>query len=387
MYEKFTWGDNGATDEEHMKELKLFILALKVANTELVMQYEEKYYKQLQGLAMGVADAPDLANLYGWHFEQKCDILNHPQVPFYGRYIDDCLALVYAYSENEAIRIASLVEFDGCTIEWSASPHYQVFLDMTIYVDKDGMLQHMPYRKSRSHQERIPWTSYHPLDVKRGTFIGEMSRLATLCSLRSHYITAIKGLVALYIKRGYPQELVEKWTSDNMSNRWNRRLSEPTQPREAVPDEVLVLKSTFNSAWDYFNAKELGNTVLGYWREWISRAQRNDFNAEFPKFRRDLHALKGFDEETYGTLVHVFAGTGVMPDIEKTGILNRRMLVSRKRTRNLFDLTSFWKKTVIATLEQDIRTGGNPAMEIDDDGDIQLHRHSSPKQDFSYLLQ
>jgi hypothetical protein len=30
------------------------------------------------------------------------------------------------------------------------------------------------------------------------------------------------------------------------------------------------------------------------------------------------------------------------------------MIVSRKRTRNLFDLTSLWKKTVLTRLERDV---------------------------------
>jgi hypothetical protein len=334
-----------------MSEMEMFLRCLNVSNADLVMQYEDKYYRQKQGLAMGVAAAPDLANLYGWYFERQLNIRKDPLIPFYGRYIDDCLAIVYAYSEAEALHIVSKVKFDGCTIEWSASPFSQVFLDMRIYVDKDLNLQHMPYRKARSHQERIPWISHHPLDVKRGTYIGEMSRLATLCSLRSHYIDAMQSLSALYIKRGYPQELVTKWTSDNMLERWNKRLN--VNHIQTNPEDVLVLKTTFNSAWNYFSAKELGDTVLGFWRDWFIRAESGHFSLHYPKFSRDLQGLRGYDEDEFGSLIDVRDGKAVMPDIRQIGILNRRMITSRKRTRNLFDLTSLWKKTVITTLEHD----------------------------------
>lgn len=47
-------------------------------------------------------------------------------------------------------------------------------------------------------------------------------------------------------------------------------------------------------------------------------------------------------------------GPLLVPDIRKINILNSRVIVSRKRTKNLFDLTSLWKKTVISTLEGDI---------------------------------
>jgi hypothetical protein len=124
---------------------------------------------------MGVANSPDLANLYRWWFERDINIMNDPKIPFYSCFINDCFALVYANSEEEALASIHKVQFDDCRIEWNMSDHYQVFLDMTLYVDEHKKLQHMPYCKNISHQERIPWISHHPLDVKRGTFISEMS--------------------------------------------------------------------------------------------------------------------------------------------------------------------------------------------------------------------
>ena len=53
-----------------------------------------------------------------------------------------------------------------------------------------------------------------------------------------------------------------------------------------------------------------------------------------------------------------------MPDLSKTDILGRRWLVSRKRTRNLFDLTSLWKKAVITRLDEDV------LMDDSDDSDL-----------------
>lgn len=162
---------------------------------------------------------------------------------------------------------------------------------MTVYRDEFGKLQHMPFRKARSHQERIPWISHHPFDVKRGTFIGEMSRLATLCSLKSDYIESIKGLVALYQKRGYPLPVVNTWVKKYWHERWEKRLS------EIKPDvaDVLVLKSEFNTAWNYFSATELGNTILGYWRDWIIHAEQSGGtpSLRYPLYSGNLAGLAG----------------------------------------------------------------------------------------------
>jgi hypothetical protein len=345
LYEEYV---GKPTTNQELREMDVFLRCLQTGNKDLVTQYKDLVYKQRNGLAMGVADSPDLANLYGWFFERQSQILSHPLVPFYGRFIDDIIGIVYASSETEALTIMSIIKFNGCVIEWSASNHYTPFLDMTIYRDSDNLLQHMPYRKARSHQERIPWISHHPLDVKRGTYIGEMSRLATLCSLHSHYVDAIKGLCALYIARGYPSNLVINWTKSNMSQRWQKRLTDNRREHEGV----LVLKSEFNTAWNYFSAKELGDTVLGYWRSWLAAAESGAYSARYPMFTGDCGDLAGTDA-ALSVVVGTPTGPLPIPDVRKID-LAQKVIVSRKRTRNLFDLTSLWKKTVLQKLEEDV---------------------------------
>ena len=72
---------------------------------------------------MGVADSPDLANLYGWYFEKEANIMTDERVAFYGRYIDDCFAIVRHKNSDSAERyIADKIKFDGCQILWESSP-------------------------------------------------------------------------------------------------------------------------------------------------------------------------------------------------------------------------------------------------------------------------
>ncbi|THG97300.1 hypothetical protein EW145_g7645 [Phellinidium pouzarii] len=343
-------------DYLHNERLKVFKDALHIGHTDLLLQFDGKIYRQNKGLAMGVAASPDLANLYGWFFEQKSDIHNDPLIPFYGRYIDDCLAIVYAESLEEAIlQVSSRVSYDGCEIKWTGSDKYQVFLDMVVYKDADGSLQTMPYRKLQSHQERIPWISHHPIDVKKGTFIGEMSQMAVLSSKFATYQEAVESLVALYIRRGYPSDLVKKWRKLNLLARWEKRLVIKDDKAESIP--VLVLKSYFNPAWNYFNARELQDNIFGYWREWVERAKRGNFNLEFPRPPvSDSSPLFG-STAPLKWVSYAVDDKGVMsmvPDITKTDILDRRVLVSRKRTKNLFDASNLWKYTVLSRLEEGI---------------------------------
>jgi hypothetical protein len=280
MYLEHYWGSNINHDALHNRlQQKLFYDALMVGNTKLVTQFQGEYFEQLRGLAMGVSDSPDLANLYGVHFENNAKVLEDAAIPFYGRYIDDCLAIVYASSETEAVELLkNKIQFDGCVIEWGVSYLSQPFLDMLLYKDVDNSLQWLPYRKARNNQERIPWISAHPYDVKRGTFYGEMSRLAVLSSKHSTYVEALRGLVNLYLHRGYPAQEVQKWLRTSAQERWLKKHTART--RDST--NVLVLKSEYNLAWNYFSARELGDTVIGYWRTWLNKADLRDFSPGFP---------------------------------------------------------------------------------------------------------
>jgi hypothetical protein len=332
-----------------LKQLELFRRCLQAGNRDLVMQFENRYYLQKRGLAMGVADSPDLANLFGAFFENKSGILTDPSVLFYGRYIDDCLAIVLAETASEACaKMDSYIQYDECKILWEASDLGQPFLDMYLYIDTDNTLQYMPYRKALNHMERIPWISNHPIDVKKGTFTGEMSRLATISSKLEHYLDAMRGLVSLYVQRGYPETVCLKWYNQYAKVRWENRLI--TAERSSA--EVLVLKTSFNTAWNYFSASELGDTVISYWREALERYSRMEPNMEFPSLDYTKEDFSGDFVGVGSTTFTDLNGDEVsVPDVSKIGIFNRRWITSRKRTRNLFDLTNLWKKTVLETLD------------------------------------
>ena len=149
---------------------------------------------------MGVASSPDLANLYGCFFENRAGIHSHPDVPFYRRYIDDCLGLVYAKDKLSAkCLLENSIVFDNCTIEWSASDSYMTFLDMMLFFDKNKTLQWRPYRKPLNHFECIPWISAHPIYMKKGTFLSELSWVATLSSQYDTYMSACREVADIYI--------------------------------------------------------------------------------------------------------------------------------------------------------------------------------------------
>ena len=166
IYEEYLWQTMDPCPEIMKTLLKVFKQCLYIGNTQLMCKFQNQFYEQLQGLVIGVADSPDMANLYRWFFETEAEIDNNSNIPFYGYYIDDCLAIIYAESAEQAVQyMSNKIKFDNCTILWEVSEG-QAFLDMFLYKDLDGKLQYKPYQKARNHKERIPWISHHPLNVK-----------------------------------------------------------------------------------------------------------------------------------------------------------------------------------------------------------------------------
>jgi hypothetical protein len=350
---------------------EIFDHALQVGNEDLVLQFNGKYYRQEQGLAMGVADSPDIANLYGTWFEIiQGQAMNKPNVIYYKRYIDDVFAIITADSEQEALDfMRSTINFVGCKIQWEASRTVCPFLDVLVFKDlRDPEKIHFtPYRKQHNHLERIPWISHHPLDVKRGTYLGEMSRLAALCSKYEYYLDAIHSLQGLYRARGYPTGLTSQWTRNNLSNKWENRYN--THAMESESEEkatFVVLKSEFNPVLNYFNAKELGDTIVSFWRQsmemWIddkippvyASASEEDWNLGKHWLLEEMEQGKLYPESVV-TPKGGAAGSRLLPDVTKLNSLMRaRWLVSRRRTRNLFDLTNLWKRMVLSSTDNNL---------------------------------
>ena len=142
-------------------------------------------------------------------------------VVYFGRFIDDVLAVVYVNSEAEALHKCSVIKYDSLEIEWSASDMAMPFLDLLVYIDQGtGQVEHKPYRKARNHLEQITWASKHPNDIKKGKFMGEMSHLATLSSTQANYLEALDHLSKIYVARGYPPDLIKSWLKGNTSKCW-----------------------------------------------------------------------------------------------------------------------------------------------------------------------
>ncbi|KAB5588129.1 hypothetical protein CTheo_8430 [Ceratobasidium theobromae] len=276
---------------------------LDAADQTVVMRFQDDWYVQTDGLSMGVAHAPDMANLYSSFYENQI-VPSIEGLLYYGRYIDDVFFVIKAPSAELALERCKKLVIEGVSIVWESPKQYGVFLDLRLWVGVNR-LEFKPHIKISNHLERVPWISAHPLDVKKGTFMGELSRITTLCSDFVLYCKACEDLRSLYMRWGYPANLVRSWHSTYARSFWEDRLRDWPAPKD-----VQVLRLTFNPIWEHVNIVSVQETVISQWD-------------------KDL---------TFGQL----GGTANLPENMTTPLI-----VSHKRLPNLGDLTVNLHKKVL----------------------------------------
>ncbi|KAL0562505.1 hypothetical protein V5O48_019582, partial [Marasmius crinis-equi] len=99
--------------------------------------------------------------------------------------------------------------------------------------------------------------------------------------------------------------------------------------------------------------------MIGYWKRWLDRADRDDFNTDYPAPKIDeARTAEGAEPGDLVLSIPNPGGSFLPPrsvavrDLSDSGILDARILVSRKRTKNLFDYATLWKKELITKLDK-----------------------------------
>lgn len=253
--------------------------------------YKDKIFKQLTGLAMGTACAPAIANLYCATKEQS--IFKDKKCIYYGRYIDD-IFLIYRGNKEETMLFLDTIKLGPLKITWELSRNNIHFLDVYIYSINGKMVTSI-YRKFLNKYMYIPYSSAHPLSVKKAFIKAERTRIRLLCSEEEDFLKSQRFFFLNLLRRGYPAKLLNTW--------FNLPLT--SNSRQEEKEDRLIFPSYYNPLWEYISVFNIG---------------------------------KEFQEQA------IKAGLQLPPN------LSTDFLLSLKRTRNFYDLFS---KTNLIILEEE----------------------------------
>ena len=168
-------------DNPDRPDVSVLICLLEVVLCNNTFEFNNEYYKQIQGTAMGTKLAPAYANIFMGKLEHSI-LSTAPLKPlFYKRYIDDILIL-WPHSETELNKFLLDINSFHDSITFTSEYNFDkiTFLDVNIYKGPNFLLSKTldfeTFVKPTNRQAYIHATSFHPCGVSKGVALGEMKR-------------------------------------------------------------------------------------------------------------------------------------------------------------------------------------------------------------------
>lgn len=174
-----------------------FYKLLEVAFYNNVFQFDDQFYLQINGIAMGSKCGPSIANIYVYCLEKKFLTIHKPLI--YYRFIDD----IFICTSNN-FNIDNLTNgFDYLKLNVVSSNTVN-FLDLNIELGRlSRTLEFSVYIKPTQTFNYLLWTSNHPKfifnNIPKSIFI----RIRRICTNYWDYLFMSRRITGHLIQRGY----------------------------------------------------------------------------------------------------------------------------------------------------------------------------------------
>ena len=209
--------------EAHQDEVDTFGLSqddikhlLQHCLTKNVFRFDDKFYRQTLGIAMGNPCAPPIAILFLDRFERKA-LENLDQKPsFLVRYIDD-YAGVWTYGEQALVdflsHLNSLHPTLRFTMEHSGTKSGVAFLDTLVTVVTQGQVTKIEtelYIKPTNSGIILHYKSAHPKSTKQNIVRSQFRRAIRNSSSSAKERASIDKIWTLLVQNGYPEKVLRR---------------------------------------------------------------------------------------------------------------------------------------------------------------------------------
>ena len=219
---------------------------LNLATKESFFTFNNKFYIQVDGVAMGSPLGPILANIFLSHHEEnwpnKCPIKFKPS--FYRKYVDDIFVLFessesansfceYMSSKHQNINFTVEKENIGSLL----------FLDVKI-CRKNGKFVTSVYRKPTFSGVFTNYESFIPTYQKRGLLHTLLHRSFSICCDFKTFHFEIDHLKTILIKNNYPLNFIDSCIKSFLNKLYTPKVVVPNVPKRNVFVKLPFLGST-----------------------------------------------------------------------------------------------------------------------------------------------
>ncbi|XP_075428447.1 uncharacterized protein LOC142466834 isoform X1 [Ascaphus truei] len=193
-----------------------FILdSIRFALTHNYFSFDQQFYLQTRGTAMGTSFAPSYANLFmGWwemsHVFGDSNPFRH-HVVFYKRYIDD-LILIWSGGEEDLLKFIEYLAKNTLNLKFTHTYNQNQiqFLDLNLYVDIEYKIQSDIFRKENARNSLLHAKSCHARPLVRGIPRGQFLRLRRNCSTLEAFVHRADEMRERFLSRGYDDTNLEQ---------------------------------------------------------------------------------------------------------------------------------------------------------------------------------
>ncbi|KAL2087323.1 hypothetical protein ACEWY4_018382 [Coilia grayii] len=179
--------------------------------TKNYFKFQDRYYLQHRGSAMGSPMAPNYANLFMGKFELDFVYNNNPYSKFlkrFWRYIDD-LYFIWSGSTDDLKNFHAYMKSKMPSIKFTLEFSLEQISFLDVLIKKDGTTLHTElYKKDTDRNTLLHFSSYHSPALKRSLPFSQLTRVRRICDSNSTFESHAKDLCEGFKERGYGEKLL-----------------------------------------------------------------------------------------------------------------------------------------------------------------------------------
>lgn len=231
-----------------------FILnALDIVVSNNVFEFNNQYYTQKKGVAMGTRVAPVYATLTLGYLEEKLfeivkredgeEAETYLKLNF-KRYLDDCF-IVWDKSKKDLEKLHSRLNSLDKSLQFTCENSYTTLPFLDVLVKKQGCKidTDIYYKPTDSHQY-LNFKSCHPSHTKRNIPYSLARRICTIVSEHNTKLKRLHELSIFLAKQGYPEGLIKD--SINKVKCIPQKDLRITKHKIDTENDILTIVTTFN---------------------------------------------------------------------------------------------------------------------------------------------
>ncbi len=181
----------------------------KLVLSKNAFAFNNEFYVQTGGTAMGTKMAPSYANIFMSSFEDKFVYTYPLQATIWLRYIDD-IFMIWPHGEDELNKFVTHLNSCHNTIKFTTevSKSHTNFLDTTVFVAENRSLKTRLYCKPTDTHDYLLYNSCHPAHCKEGIPYSQFLRIRRICTDIADFEISASMLTSHFTRRKYPDRII-----------------------------------------------------------------------------------------------------------------------------------------------------------------------------------